>query len=462
MPSKSDAKLMAELSFTDKNKLEKLFEMKSGYVLNFTDRTFEAFVKDSTGQDIFDSKYDYASGSKANRLRAFWSVESDHIAGKLIHDLLIYLGDERPDIVNSALFNNGCTIALKLLGNNRLRQDKTLAIEPKSTKLQPNGASESRNVFVVHGRNVEARSALFRFLRSIGLRPLEWSHAIELTGKAAPYIGEILDAAFEHAQAVVVLMTPDDEVRLRPTYQKLGDPDHERFLTGQARPNVLFEAGLAIGRHPDRTLLIQLGDLRPFSDIGGRHVIRLNNGIAARQNVANRLKNAGCPVDLAGIDWHTEGNFDAAMEHVEIRDDDNDEPSIIDVNAIFARLSRLGVYDDFYLHYEIPRGSLKNAQDRFLPADEEVLAFLDNTEGDSGRNGVAFTNTGMFWRNSHNEDAQHISWHELADKSIRENNREYEVHLDSDSIDVSCSQVPADELADLLRDIASIVIADLS
>ena len=42
----------------------------------------------------------------------------------------------------------------------------------------------SERVFVVHGRNAEARNAMFTFLRSIGLKPIEWDQAIALTGKA--------------------------------------------------------------------------------------------------------------------------------------------------------------------------------------------------------------------------------------------------------------------------------------
>lgn len=49
-------------------------------------------------------------------------------------------------------------------------------------------SSDSRVVFVVHGRNCEARDALFDFLRAIALHPLEWSEAIQATGKSTPFI----------------------------------------------------------------------------------------------------------------------------------------------------------------------------------------------------------------------------------------------------------------------------------
>ena len=134
-----------------------------------------------------------------------------------------------------------------------------------------------RRVFVIHGRNDKIRAALFSFLRSISLEPIEWSEAVALTGKPSPYVGEILDAAFSSAQAIVVLMTPDDEAMLRTEYQRPNDPPHEKMLTPQERPNVLFEAAMAMGRSPDRTVTVEIGDLRPFSDVAGRHVIRLNN-----------------------------------------------------------------------------------------------------------------------------------------------------------------------------------------
>lgn len=73
---------MSSLSQLEKRTLEKLFDMGTGYVLGFSNRTFREFFLDTVGLDIYDTKYDYASGSKANRLRAFWSVEPDHIVAK--------------------------------------------------------------------------------------------------------------------------------------------------------------------------------------------------------------------------------------------------------------------------------------------------------------------------------------------------------------------------------------------
>ncbi|WP_305786097.1 nucleotide-binding protein [Symbioplanes lichenis] len=170
------------------------------------------------------------------------------------------------------------------------------------------GQPDARKVFVVHGRNEPARKALFAFLRAVGLDPIEWSQAIRLTGQATPYIGEVLDAAFGAAQAVVVLETPDDIAYLRPSLAPGDDPDTEP--QPQPRPNVLFEAGMAMGRDPGRTVIVELGRIRVFSDIHGRHVVRLDNTPARRQDLAHRLQTAGCAVDLTGHDWLEAGDLE--------------------------------------------------------------------------------------------------------------------------------------------------------
>lgn len=81
---------MSDLTSIDKIKLEKLLEMESGYVLDFSNRTFQEFILENLNIDIYDEKYNYHSGSKANRLRCFWKEESNPIVGELIGKLLEY------------------------------------------------------------------------------------------------------------------------------------------------------------------------------------------------------------------------------------------------------------------------------------------------------------------------------------------------------------------------------------
>jgi len=121
---------MSDLSFIEKTKLEKLLGMGGGYVLGFTNRTFGEFVLESTGRNIYDAKYDYGSGSKANRLRGFWNEEPNHITGKLIADLLEYCRDSSSEPGRTSLHEDCVRIA------KRLQQDAPVqeldAISPNS------------------------------------------------------------------------------------------------------------------------------------------------------------------------------------------------------------------------------------------------------------------------------------------------------------------------------------------
>lgn len=194
---------------------------------------------------------------------------------------------------------------------------------PGALAAKRHGTSEPdldrRAVMVVHGRNEDARRAMFDYLRALNLKPLEWGTLISGTGKAAPYVGEVLEHAFQRAAAVVVLFTPDDEAQLRGQFRGPAEPEYETELTPQARPNVLFEAGMALGVHPDRTVLVELGQLRPFSDVYGRHVVRLDGTEKPLRDIARRLHDAGCDVDMSGGDWASPDRFGAARELADSR-----------------------------------------------------------------------------------------------------------------------------------------------
>jgi len=196
-----------------------------------------------------------------------------------------------------------------------LKLDKTanhpeiMSLDTKEDLFVKEENINRRAIFVVHGRNELIRKSIFDFLRSINLEPIEWEEAIKMTGKTNPYIGEILETAFSKAQAILVIFTPDDLVKLNPRFHKEDDPNYEKELTGQARPNVLFEAGIGIGKNPDRTILVQIGNVKPFSDIAGRYMIKFKGTAQDRRKLTNRLESAGCDVNLNGTDWLTTGDF---------------------------------------------------------------------------------------------------------------------------------------------------------
>jgi hypothetical protein len=91
--------------------------MGSGYVLNFSDRSFGEFVLDAVGKDIHDERYTSGGSSKANKLRTFWRIESDYIVGKLILALVDYETtlDSTPDADAKGLSERCRLIATRLL-----------------------------------------------------------------------------------------------------------------------------------------------------------------------------------------------------------------------------------------------------------------------------------------------------------------------------------------------------------
>jgi len=81
---------MANLSYIERRKLESFLKIGDGYVLNFSNRTFEEFIFDSTGRRVYGGNYEDCGSSKANHLRCFWKKEPDHVVGKLLKDFADY------------------------------------------------------------------------------------------------------------------------------------------------------------------------------------------------------------------------------------------------------------------------------------------------------------------------------------------------------------------------------------
>jgi len=154
---------MADLTGSDRRKLEKLFGMGSGYVLNFTDRTFSAFF-DEYRVDIDAERYRAEGTSKANRMRMFWKLDENSVVGRVISEMIKYaaeeqcFGDSNPSLIESCR-----KIAQRLLRDLPVAELDALTataderdfevvaehIREAIEKNQPEGALDRLHTFVV-------------------------------------------------------------------------------------------------------------------------------------------------------------------------------------------------------------------------------------------------------------------------------------------------------------------------
>lgn len=81
---------MANLSFGDKQLIESVFGMSSGYLINFSNREFEEFMNDVVQYNIYTK---YPGLSKAKIFREFLRNESEVYVGKAIVLLINYMND---------------------------------------------------------------------------------------------------------------------------------------------------------------------------------------------------------------------------------------------------------------------------------------------------------------------------------------------------------------------------------
>ena len=80
---------MSSLTTVDKRYLETVLNMAGGFVLDFSDRTFEQFFN-RYNVKIHGAKYQTYGTSKARKMRGFWEQEPDDLVGRVLSELLDY------------------------------------------------------------------------------------------------------------------------------------------------------------------------------------------------------------------------------------------------------------------------------------------------------------------------------------------------------------------------------------
>jgi len=106
---------MSDLSGSERRNLEKLLGMGSGYVLDFSDRTFGEFF-DEYRVEIDAERYKVQGTSKAKRMRTFWDIDENHIVGRVISGLINYVIEQQCFSDSNPLLIENCRkIAQRLL-----------------------------------------------------------------------------------------------------------------------------------------------------------------------------------------------------------------------------------------------------------------------------------------------------------------------------------------------------------
>lgn len=166
---------MANLTFNEKQLIEFVFGMSSGYVLDFSNREFEEFMKDVVQYSVYSK---YPGLSKAKILRAFIKDESESYVGKAIILLINYMNDS--NLVSSEKKEKVIKLyelGKKLLGkdNNQTirkkpnpRPQKDLEIDFESLKL---ALLEIEKISNPQAKGYAFEKYLNRFFNAFGLEP---------------------------------------------------------------------------------------------------------------------------------------------------------------------------------------------------------------------------------------------------------------------------------------------------
>lgn len=116
---------MSSIKMLEREYFEKLFGMDSGYVLDFSNRTFGVFFRENARVDVYSDKYAANGDSKAKRLRAFMEIEGDVVVGKVLFELLEFwrYKNAQPDAKEVTLAAKAKEVVERLLGRSVLSKD---------------------------------------------------------------------------------------------------------------------------------------------------------------------------------------------------------------------------------------------------------------------------------------------------------------------------------------------------
>lgn len=303
--------------------VEQYFDMRTGYVLHHSNRTFADFFE-QFDIDIYNDRYCDIGDSKAKRLRSFFNQHDDEIIGKVILALI-----EDNDIEqnlnsppkNQELRQRCIDIANRLINSatttaptqhnplvNPFKSQQARAIneifsaaiptkplfvassctpsKPKYSHTAPSMTTpsipEKEKIFIVHGHDEHLLSETENLLRKLNLDPI----VLRDQHSGGKTIIEKLEK-YGDVRYAVILYTACDEGR------KIGTPE----VNPRARQNVVFEHGYFIGRlGRENVAAVVKGNVEIQGDISGVVYHKYQTGW--QYELAKEMKRSGLNVDL--------------------------------------------------------------------------------------------------------------------------------------------------------------------
>lgn len=118
---------MSDLTPSERHKLEEIFQMNEGYVLQFNDQTFsEFFARYDVGID--NERYRKRGNSKAKRMRMHWELDSNYVVGRVINGMIDDAsGQEYFRTTDPVAIANCRKIAQRLLSDQPVAEIEALA-----------------------------------------------------------------------------------------------------------------------------------------------------------------------------------------------------------------------------------------------------------------------------------------------------------------------------------------------
>lgn len=194
--------LMANISFTDRQKIQSLFECVNGkgYVLDFTNPMFQEFVYEILELDIYKK---YSGMSKGKILNAIMQEYNDTTVGKFLLELMNYMQSKSMVTDNNrADFERCVDIANKLIGKSATTKPKTSETPPQPNTSSVDYELLSRNLQKLTNYDDTAQARGFAFERY--LKELFESFYLQPRG-SFKLIGEQIDGSFTLHNEVYLL-----------------------------------------------------------------------------------------------------------------------------------------------------------------------------------------------------------------------------------------------------------------